>query len=348
MGKGLGWILAILGVLLLVAGLVVMFAIVPGMKQLPADTDTTRDYEGTMTVMLNPADFTFVKMVPITLERHFKVTETDGDLALVEEQKTMLGNGAPLQQVVTNYVVDRVSMEATTDVPEDWAASEGFVPREGIVLSWPMDTEQKDYEGWSDDYMSTVPLTFVEEATHERSGMTLYKFTSSSDAKPIVEATVQAMGLPTELPKDKLTALLGQIDVSALPGDVLPQLLAKLPDPVPLGYYYGYEGTYWIDPTTGVIVDTEKRETRSVTLSPDLLAGTPLALLPEEQLATLRVPVMDFRYTATDQSVADAKADAEDGASKLQLYGTTLPWIGIAAGAVLLVLGIVVLRRKTA
>jgi hypothetical protein len=348
MGKGLGWVLAVVGVLLLAAGLVLMLAIVPGMKQLPADTDTTRDYEGTMTVMLNPADFTFVKMVPITLQRHFKVTETDGDLALVEEQKTMLGNGAPLQQVVTNYAVDRGTMEATTGFPEDWASSQGFVPREGIVLSWPMDTEQKDYEGWSDDYMSTVPLTFVEEATHERSGMTLYTFTSSSDPKPIVEETVTAMGLPTELPKDKLTALLGEIDVSALPGDLLPQLLAQLPDPVPLGYYYGYEGTYWVDPATGIIVDTEKRETRSVTLSPDLFEGTPLALLPEDQLAILRVPVMDFKYTATDQSVADAKVDAEDGASKIQLYGTTLPWIGIIAGAVLLVLGVVFVRRKTA
>jgi hypothetical protein len=348
MGKGLGWTLTIIGVLLLAAGLVLMLAIVPGMKQLPADTDTTRDYEGTMVALLNPADFTFQKMLPITLQRHFAVTETDGDLALVEEEKTMTSGGQPLQQTVTNYAVDRTTMLATADYPEAWASSEGFVPREGIVLSWPMDTEQKDYEGWSDDYMSTVPLTFAEETTHERSGMTLYKFTSAGDPKPIVPETVAAMGLPTELPKAQVTELLGQLDLSALPGDLLQQLLAKLPDPVPLGYYYAYEGTYWIDPATGIIVDTEKTERRSVTLSPDLLEGTPLALLPVEQQGLLRVPVMDFKYTATDASVQEAKTDAEDASGKLQLYGTTLPWIGIAAGAVLLVLGLIVLRRKTA
>ena len=44
----------------------------------------------------------------------------------------------------------------------------------------------------------------------------------------------------------------------------------------------------------------------------------------------------------------DAKADAEDAAASSALYGTTLPWIGIIAGAVLLVIGLVLMRRKTA
>jgi Porin PorA len=348
MGKGLGWVLTIIGILLVAAGLVLMLAIVPGMKKLPADTDTTRDYQGTMTVMLNPSDFTFIKMAPIALQRHFKVTETDGDLALVEEQKTMTSNGSPLQQVVTNYAIDRTTMEATKDYPEAWASSQGLVPREGIVLSWPIGTEQKDYTGWSDDYMSTVPLKFVEEVTYERSGTKLYKFTSSSDPKPIVDETVTAMGLPTSLPKATVQQLLGSLDTSALPGDLLTQLFAKLPDPVPLQYLYSYEGTYWVDPASGIIVDTEKHETRSVTVSPDALPQALLALLPAEAQGALRLPVMDFKYTATDASVQAAKADADDAGSKLQLYGTTLPWIGIVAGAALLVVGIILLRRKTA
>jgi hypothetical protein len=348
MGKGLGWTLTIVGVLLLAAGLVLMLAIVPGMKKMPADTDTTRDYEGTMVVLLNPTDFTFQKMLPITLQRHFAVTETDGDSALVEEEKTMMSGTTPLQQVVNHFAVDRTTMLATDQFPEEWATTEGFAPREGIVLSWPFDTEQKDYTGWSDDYMSTVPMTFVEETTHDRSGMTLYKFTSASDPKPIVAQTVAAMGLPTELPKAQVQELLGQLDMSALPGDMLKQLFAKLPDPVPLQYLYGYEGTYWVDPTSGIIVDTEKTEKRSVTLSPDVLPQALLSVLPEETLSALRVPVMDFKYTATDASVEEAKADAEDASGKIQLYGTTLPWIGIAVGAVLLVLGLIVVRRKTA
>lgn len=346
MGKGLGWLLAIVGVLLAAAGLVVMLVVVPGMKQLPADTDTTRTYEGTMAAMLDPATFKATNDLPIELARHVTVVETSDGLALVEEERTMTSGGQPLQQGVNNYSVDRVTMEWSDDYPEAWAESEGFWPREGNVIGWPMDTEPRDYTGWSDDYMSTVPLTFVEEATHDRSGMTLYTFTSSSEPQPIADAMVQGMGLPTELPKAQLALLLGSVDLGPAAATILPGLLEQLPDSVPLAYYYAYEGTYWVDPATGIVVDTAKRETRTVTLSPEAMAGTALEVLPTEQLGALQVPIMDFDYTATDASVEEAKTDAEDAAGMLQLYGMTLPIIGIVAGAVLLVLGIVLIARK--
>lgn len=346
MGKGLGWLLAIVGVLLAAAGLVVMLVVVPGMKQLPADTDTTRTYEGTMASMLDQTTFTFVRDLPIELERHVTVVDTSDGLALVKEERTMTTGGQPLQQGVNHYSVDRVTMEWSDDYPEDWAGNEGFWPREGNVIGWPMDTEQRDYTGWSDDYMSTVPLTFVAEETHERSGMTLYRFTSSSDPQPIADAMVQGMGLPTELPKERLALLLGGAELGAALQQLLPTVLEQLPATVPLAYTYDYDGTYWVDPATGIIVDTEKRETRSAQLAPEAAAGTALELLPADQLAALRVPIMDFTYTATDASVEEAKTDAEDAAGMLQLYGMTLPIIGIVAGAVLLVLGIVLIARK--
>jgi hypothetical protein len=345
-GKGLGWLLAIVGVVLVAAGLVVMLVVVPGMKQLPADTDTTRTYEGTMATLLDPTTFKTTTDLPIELERRFFVAATTDGLALVTEERAMTSGGQPLQQGVNNYSVDRVTMEWSDDYPAEWAENEGFWPREGYVIGWPMDTEQKDYTGWSDDYLSTVPLTFVEEATHERSGMTLYKFTSASDPQPIADQMVQGMGLPTELPKAQLALLLGGVDLGPAAETLLPTLLEQLPDTVPLGYYYDYEGTYWVDPTTGIIVDTEKRETRTVGLSPDAIGGTALELVPVEQLGALRVPIMDYTYTATDASVEEAKTDAEDAAGTLQLYGMTLPIIGIIAGALLFVLGVVFIVRK--
>lgn len=344
--KGLGWFLAVVGVVLVAAGLVFMLAIVPGMKKMPADTDTTRAYEGTMASLLDPQTFEFLNDLPIELQRRFYVVATDGDLALVKEERTMTSGGRPLQQVVSHYAVDRTSMLASDEYPEQWAENEGFLPREGYVLGWPMDTGQQDYMGWSDDYMSTVALVFEEEAEHERSGMTLYRFTSASDPQPIDEQITQGMGLPAELPKSQLALLLGQANLGPTASSVLPQLVEALPDTVPLAYYYDYEGTYWVDPATGIIVDTEKRETRTVGLSADIIEGSPLALLPEEQQAALRVPIMDFSYTATDASVQEAKTDAEDAAGTLRLYGTTLPVAGIILGAVLLALGLVLARRK--
>jgi hypothetical protein len=316
------------------------------MKQLPADTDTTRTYEGTMATLVDPQTFETMRELPIALERRFFVVDTEGDAALVKEERSMTSDGQPLQQVVNHYSIDRVTMEWTGDHPEEWAENEGFWPREGHVLGWPIGTEQRDYTGWSDDYMGTVPLTFVEEAAHERSGMTLYTFTSAGGPQPIADEMVAGMGLPTELPKAQLALLLGQADLGGIVGALLPTLLEQLPETVPLGYSYDYDGTYWVDPATGIIVDTEKRETRTVGLSPDAVEGTALALLPEEQLSALRLPIMDFSYTATDASVEEAASDARDAAGTLQLYGTTLPIVAIVAGVILLAVGLLLALRR--
>lgn len=346
-GRGLWWTVAAIGVLLVVGGLVLMLAIVPGMKKMPADTDVTRTYEGTMPVQLNPQTFEFMHDLPIEIKRHFSVVKTSGNLALVKEEKTMTSGGQPLQQVVSDYSVDRSTMLWSDGYPADWADSDGFFKRAGLVLGWPIGTEKKDYTGWSDDYRATVPLKFDSEVTHDRSGLKTYLFTSASGPKPIAAEEVAALGLPTELPKAQLEAMVGQANLSPLVMKMMPQLMKSIPgDTVPLSYTYAYEGKYWIDPTTGVMIDTEKHELRKVGIADEVLAKTPLALLPEDQKDAARVAVSDFSYKTTDASVQDAKKDAQDKGGVIRLYGTTLPWIGIAVGVVLLIAGIVMVTRK--
>jgi len=334
-----GGLLSALGILLVIGGLVLMLAIVPGLKKMPDDTDVTRTYQGTMNVTLNPQTFQFMNDLPIEVVRHFKVDAVDGNVALVKEERSMTSGGQPLQQIVSNYAVDRKTMMATDSFPSSWKGKEGFWPREGIVLSWPIGTEKKDYTGWSDDYRATVTLKFEGEVTHERSGMKTYLFKSSSGPKPIVAEQVKVMGLPMELPKAQLAALIGQADLGALGAlvkDQLPQLLAAWAQlTVPLEYYYEYEGEYWIDPTTGVMIDTKKHELRKVGLGETFISQTPLAMLPEAQRAALRVAVSDFEYLTTDKSVQDAKDSAKDTGGKLKLFGTTLPIVLIIVGLVL-------------
>ena len=342
MKKGLGWILAVVGVVLVAAGLVMALAVVPGMKKMPADTDVTRTYEGTMPVMLNPQTFEFVRDVPIELKRHFKVVETDGDLALVKEERTMTSGGQPLEQMVCDYSINRSTMMWGTGYPEAWKSSEGFWDREGIVLSWPIDSQKHDYTGWSDDYRSTVPLEFANETKHARSGMTLYTYISASVARPIAPEEVAALGLPATLPKKQLESMIAQAQVSPMVVAMIPKLLANVPgDTVPLKYFYEYQGTYWVDPATGILVDTEKHELRKVGFADEALAGTPLENMTDEQKAGLAVTISDYTYKATDQSVKEAADDAKSKGRALTLYGTYLPWGGVIVGVVLLVLGLV-------
>jgi hypothetical protein len=347
MNKTLGWVLAIAGAVLAIAGVVLMLVVVPGMTKMPSDTDVTRTYEGTMPVQLNPQTFEFMRDLPIEITRHFAVVETSDDLALVKEERTMTSGGQPLQQVVCDYSIDRSTMMWGDGYPDAWADSEGFWERDGIVLSWPVGTEKKDYTGWSDDYRSTVPLKFDGEVTHDRSGMTTYLFTSESGPKPIAAEEVAVMGLPTELSKTQLQAMVAGAKMNPMVADALPDILASIPgDMVPLQYTYAYEGKYWIDPTTGIMIDTEKHEVRKAGISDEILAKTPLALLPEAQKDAARVPVSDYTYKTTDASVAAAKKDAEDKGGTIRLFGTYLPWAGIIVGVVLLALGIVLLVRK--
>lgn len=94
----------------------------------------------------------------------------------------------------------------------------------------------------------------------------------------------------------------------------------------------GVEGTYsmdktmWIEPTTGQIVDQEQHDVRGVD-------GKNL---------------LDVELSFTDDQVSTNADDASTNASSLTLLTSTVPVIGFAGGAVLVLLGIalVVLSRR--
>lgn len=346
--KVLSIVLLGLGAILIVGGLVLMFVIVPGMEQFPDDVDTTRIYAGTMPVLLNAETFEFMTDLDITLERHFMTEETDGDVALVLEEQMLLSEGEPLQRLVKRYAIDRKTMEWADDYPDAWAEKEGFWERSGLVLGWPIGTEKKDYNGWSDDYRDTVDLVYDSE--EERGGIDTYLFTAARPPEPIHPDAVVAMGLPTELPKEQFLALIEGADVPDSIKGAMP-LLNTLweSDMIPLQYYYEYEGWYWIEPQTGVLIDTKKHELRKVGLGDELVEAIPLlANLSEEQRLASRVTVSDMTYQGIDQTLEDAKNDAQDAIDQLNLFGTTIPVIAIVIGVVLGLVGAALMFRKPA
>lgn len=354
--KTIGGLLLLLGLVLIAAGLVVMLVIVPGMKQFPEDVDTTRQYAGTMPVLLNPASMEFMADVPVDLERHFETEEVDGDLALVLEEQTLSTQSQPLTQFTKRHVIDRKTMEFVTDIPEKWAGKEGLIPRGGLVLGWPIDTEKKDYEGWSDDYMAKVPLVYDSVVEHPRAEIETYLFTSESGPQPIVPQAVAAMGLPTELTHEQLAGLVGGLDINPMIAQALPLLIsqAEWPDPVPLSYVYEYTGEYWIEPATGVLIDTHKVEIRKAGFSDELMASLaaqienlPIDVDPAVVAEFLPVTVFHLDYQATDESVQDAKDDALDAKDQLTLFGTTLPIAAIVIGLLLGLVGAVLFMRKS-
>jgi hypothetical protein len=143
--------------------------------------------------------------------------------------------------------------------------------------------------------------------------------------------------LPSAVPQLALAAL-----ATNLPGDrqaALLQVLQVLPDPVPLDYTYEATTTYWVEPTTGTVVDIQRQEIRNATVTgPD---GS----------AVGQLPVYDVATQFSDASVATAGREASDRRSSINTVGTVAPWVLGTLGLLALLAGLIGLlmsRRRPA
>jgi hypothetical protein len=97
---------------------------------------------------------------------------------------------------------------------------------------------------------------------------------------------------------------------------------------VTLPQYYQNQVTYWIDPTTGVLLDVTENEKLTLESS-----GTQALLL------------LDANFAATQASINRAVAQDNSGRSKVSLVNTILPLVTGIVGVVLLIAGILLARR---
>lgn len=325
-----------LGVILIIVALILKFAIVPGMKQWPDDVDTTRYYEGTMHTMLNAEALAtmdlaniFMKDIPVDISRHYTTEETQGNKAIVREIIVLSGpGGQTIQSTDKYYAIDRKDLGAIPNFDDDYDIPE----RQGLAFNFPIGTKKKDYERWVSDLQTTAPLIY--EGEEEHSGLNTYVFRSEIPGGEIVDPEVLAI-LPPQLPKSLITMLAGLLNLPDDKKAALDTIMPVLPDPVPLSYVYSYEATYWIEPTTGMNIDVERYETRSV------------ALKMGEQLIPL-TPVFDLEYSATAASMEEAADDARETKDQIDLWENIVPSTLIGVGIALAIFSLFFnfLRRR--
>ena len=333
--KRVGTALLGVGIVALVAGLVVQFAIAPGLLQYPDDVDQTRQFEGVLGRMLNAealaagdAANIFLTDVPVTIDRNVQVVEVDGQKALVEDTSVMNGPTGPVLTTENIYTIDRKSMEHIENFTDD----ERVIDREGLVVGFPIGTEAEDYEGWNSDTQTTNTITYDRTETHEGIETRIFQATSGPD--PITSPDMLA-NFPPALPKATIEALVPALGLPDAATAQLAELLPALPDPVPLAYTYEYTSDYWVEPDTGVLIDFAKVESRAVAID-----------LGEQQIPVAEV--MHLEYQLTDASIQDAVADAEDAQGTIQLLGTIVPLALIIGGILAVIAGFVVMRRESA
>jgi hypothetical protein len=314
----------VLGALLIAAAAILHWAVVPNQKVLPADTNTTRQLTGTADVLLNPQALAsgdlgnaLVTGVPITAERSVKAIATDGNKAEVTDSRVLRSaNGDLIGQSETNYAVDRKSLEAVTNIPSTWEVTQ----HEGLTVSWPIGAAKKDYTAWINETKSTTPVKYVRE--ENIAGVNTYVYEASSPSAPIKDEQTLST-LPQSLPASALALLGSRLP---LPDEAKAQLalaLPSLPDPVPLSYTYEVKSTYWVEPSTGIVIDTSREEIRKVGLGP------------------LSAPVYDVSTEFTEESRTAAAGEATDKRNSINTFAKTIPLSLLIPGLIALVVGLV-------
>ncbi len=328
--KGVGITILVLGVVLFVAGLGVKYVVLPSQAKFPADVDSTRTYDGELAVMMNAAALEtgdlgnlFLRNIPVTIERTVKTLEVGGnDGAIVSDHAVMSSPQGPLADSLSIYAIDRTTMNAI----DDFSGDVRITPREGLVIGWPIGSEGRDYIGWNGDTQQTVTLTYEGEEDH--AGINTYKYHAASGPDVIVDPELLAQ-FPPALPKEMLTQLAASL---GLPDATMAQLgpvLEAMPDPVPLTYTYQFDKTYWVEPTTGMLIDIDVMESRAAALT---VPGAPGPVPLTE--------VQHLEYVTSPASVTDAINEANDGISQLNMFGTYIPGLLILVGLIGIIGGI--------
>jgi hypothetical protein len=326
---------AAVGVFLLAAALLLAFLITPKwIARLPSDTHKTRTYEGTFQSLLDPQALAtgnvagiFKTGVPLAITQEVKVEKTSGNTALVGDTRVTSAGGTPIEHTKWEYALDRRSLEAVKSRPSGWTV----VDASGLTVSWPFDADTKTYQGWTPETQKTAPLTYLREESKQ--GLSTYVFQAKVPATKIVDSQILAT-LPKALPKDLLAAFAQSGAVPAAEAQALGKALPALADPVPLAYTFEDDSQFWIEPTTGVVIDLQRTQKRVAEL--ELPGGTAVPLLP----------VAVVSYHEAPASVKNAAKDASDGRSTIRLFQLILPIILAVVGAVLLLLAVLLRGRR--
>jgi hypothetical protein len=228
----LGAVLAGLGTLLFVVGLLVRFYVVPQLAVVPIDQNSITTLEAKNATLFDTATLS-----PITTDLTVKA-RTVGDVKASEEAPgdavvwvstttVTSSDGVVRSQSVKRAAFDEATAEAVNCCGNFMETEQGVrdqVKRSGLIFKFPFYTEKKTYQFWDDTLGKTVTTKYT--GTAKVQGHTAYVF------KGDVPATV-----------------VGTQDV---PGSLLGQ---ETNDEVTADSYYQNRATYYVEPVTGAIVN---------------------------------------------------------------------------------------------
>ena len=320
-------VLAVIGIVLIVLGVLVRFVVVPVATKLPGSTNLSVTYSGTATLLNSSAlqsgdtKNVIAANVPTTVDRRLKVTSIQGDTAIVSDDLTIHAGSQTLPSDHT-YALNRTTLEGVT--PPTGLSVE---PSSGALSSmFPIGpAANSSYRYYDSTTRGIVPISYTGHATRDGRSVNLYTIASTGAVK---DPGLLKM-LPPSLPK-KLIVGLAPLLPAAERAKFTPAALAALPNPIPLSYTGITNIVASVDSQTGIPI----AETISEQVVVNVTAGA-------QTLSLVPVLALDFHLTpASANYLADkAKTTGE----LLTLMKVMVPIVLVVIGVVLLVSAI--LRR---
>jgi Porin PorA len=250
-GRAIGLVLLGVGAFLLAAALAVRLFLEPALVKYPLDQTASPTAQGTDIEFFDLAAGKQLRGLEADVRQQVQGdpgSEAAGDdVAVWNFGSTITATDGTLLNAGTYRVcIDRreaVAVDCDVDNVDN-----DDVDVEGLTLTFPFGTEQKDYDVWNSTTRQTWPATF--EDVEELEGLEVYRFVQT-----IPETVIRTTDVPA--------ALVGSDAGGTVSADVV----------------YSNERTIWVEPTSGVIVTSEERP-NTVLVGPDgeeaatILAGT--------------------------------------------------------------------------
>jgi Porin PorA len=320
-------ILAGIGVVLIVLGVLVRLVVVPVATKLPGSTNLGVTYSGRATLLNSSAlrsgdtKNVIATNVPVTVDRQLKVTSIQGDTAIVSDDLTIHAGSQTLPSDHT-YALNRTTLEGVTP-----PAGVSVEPSVGALSSmFPIGPAANgSYRYYDSTTRNIVPISYTGHATRDGRSVNGYQITSAGAVK---DPGLLKM-LPPSLPK-KLIAGLAPLLPAAERAKFTPAVLAALPNPIPLSYTGTTSIVAAVDSQTGIPIT----ETISEQVVVNVTAGA-------QTLSLIPVLALDFHLTPASTTYLANKAKTTG--ELLTLMKVIVPVALVVIGVVLLVIAI--LRR---
>ncbi|NUP46905.1 MAG: DUF3068 domain-containing protein [Catenulispora sp.] len=329
-------VLGVCGVVVVAIGALFEPVVYPSVSKLPSNTDMTVHYSGTASLIDQAAAAkgdllgAFKSGVPVTLDRRIHATSTSGNTSIVGDDQTLKISGMPPLPDNHVYALDRKTLEA---VPPP--AGKTADPASGIPIGWPISpSAHHAYKYYDPTTQTSSDFTYTGDTKVKGRGA--LSFHSQSTANPVKDQTLLAT-LPQGLPKSLVQILANS---PLLPKEakaaLTPDVLAALPDPIPLAY------------TATTVADGAADKKVGFPIQQHLQQQVILNLAVPGQPAVGVLPVLTTDLTLTPDSEQYLVNKAKTTSLELTAVKIAIPVALVVIGLALLVVAFLKRRPKVA